>query len=121
MTYIKSMDDALTAIAEPRRRAILHLVRDEELPAGRIASHFSVSRPAISQHLRVLKDAGLVSERRDGTHRYYRLRREGLTEIVRFLESFWDEGLARLQAEAERQERETRAEERRRTRRTGEQ
>lgn len=102
------MDDALTAIAEPRRREILHLVRDHELPAGRIASHFSVSRPAISQHLRVLKDAGLVSERREGTHRYYRLRQEGLTAITRYLETLWDDRLARLQAEAERLERETR-------------
>lgn len=103
------MDEALTAIAEPRRREILHLVRDHELPAGRIASHFSVSRPAISQHLRVLKDAGLVSERREGTHRYYRLRREGLTAITRYLETLWDERLLALQAEAERLERETRA------------
>ncbi len=98
------MDDTLTAIAEPRRREILRLVCDRELPAGRIASHFSVSRPAISQHLRVLRDAGLVTERREGTRRLYRLRREGLEEITRFIESFWDDALARLEAEAERQE-----------------
>jgi DNA-binding transcriptional ArsR family regulator len=98
------VDTALVAIAEPRRRAILHLVRDRELPAGSIASHFEVSRPAISQHLRVLKDAGLVSERREGTRRLYRLRREGLDEVTRIIEAFWDDGLARLKAEAERQE-----------------
>jgi DNA-binding transcriptional ArsR family regulator len=105
---MRCMDEALAAIAEPRRREILHLVRDQELAAGHIASHFSISRPAISQHLRVLKDAGLVSERREGTHRYYRLRHEGLTGITRYLETLWDERLSRLQAEAERQERELR-------------
>ncbi len=102
------MDDTLTAIAEPRRREILRLVCDRELPAGRIASHFSISRPAISQHLRVLRDVGLVTERREGTRRLYRLRREGLEEITRFIESFWDDGLARLKAEAERQEQQLR-------------
>ena len=105
------MDDTLTAIAEPRRREILRLVCDRELPAGRIASHFSISRPAISQHLRVLHDAGLVTERREGTRRLYQLRREGLDDVTRFIESFWDRSLSRLQLEAERQERARRAEE----------
>ena len=75
------MEAAVRALAEPRRRDILRLVRDDELSAGTIASHFEVSRPAISQHLRVLKDAGLVDERRDGTRRYYRTRIEGLAEL----------------------------------------
>lgn len=110
------MDEALAAIAEPRRREILHLVRDHELAAGRIASHFSVSRPAVSQHLRVLKDAGLLTERREGTHRYYRLRREGLSGIQRYLEALWDDRLDRLRIAAERQERETQRAERERGR-----
>jgi DNA-binding transcriptional ArsR family regulator len=71
------MEAALKAIAEPRRRQILLLVREGEMTAGEIASHFEVTRPAISQHLTVLKEAGLVSERRDGTKRIYRFRPEG--------------------------------------------
>ena len=98
------MDATLAALAEPNRREILRLVRHEELPAGRIASHFSVSRPAISQHLRVLRDAGLLAERREGTRRLYRLRPEGFADVSAFVGGFWDTGLARLKAEAERQE-----------------
>jgi DNA-binding transcriptional ArsR family regulator len=101
------MDVALRAIAEPRRRRILTLVRDEELSAGEIAAHFDVTRPAVSQHLTVLKEAGLVSERRNGTRRLYRARPEGLTELRAFLEGFWDERLEALKREAEREERST--------------
>ena len=98
------MDDALRAIAEPRRRAILQLVASEELAAGEIAGHFDVSRTAISQHLTVLKDAGLLDERRDGTRRLYRARPEGLDGLRRFLEDMWTSSLdvARRIVEAER-------------------
>jgi DNA-binding transcriptional ArsR family regulator len=96
---------ALEAIAEPRRRAILRLVRDEELPAGEIAAQFEVTRPAVSQHLRVLRQAGLLSERREGTRRLYRARPEALAELRSFLEEFWDTRLERLKAEAELEER----------------
>ena len=99
------MEAALKAIAEPRRRRILALVRDEELAAGEIAAHFDVSRPAVSQHLNVLKEAGLVSERRNGTRRLYRARPEGLAELKIFLEGFWDERLDALKREAEKEER----------------
>lgn len=99
------MDAAARAIAEPRRRQILALVRDGELTAGEIAAHFEVTRPAVSQHLTVLKEAGLVSERRDGTRRIYRARPEGLVELRTFLEAFWDQRLASLKLEAERRER----------------
>ncbi len=95
------MEAALKAIAEPRRRAILRLVRDEERTAGEIAQEFEVTRPAISQHLRVLKEAGLVRERRDGTRRFYLMRPEGLKDLRRFLEEFWDDALKRLKAAAE--------------------
>src|SRR5438874_6732173 len=97
------MEAALRAIAEPRRRHILRLVRDGELSAGEIASHFDVTRPAISQHLGVLKEAGLVEERRNGTQRLYRARVESILEMRRFLESFWDDGLLaiKLAPEAE--------------------
>jgi DNA-binding transcriptional ArsR family regulator len=99
------MDAALRALAEPRRREILALVRDRELPAGDIAARFDVTRPAISQHLAVLKDAGLVSERRDGTRRLYRARPAGAAELRRWLEAFWDTRLGELQDAAERHER----------------
>ena len=99
------MEAALKAIAEPRRRRILTLVRDEELSAGEIAAHFDVTRPAISQHLTVLKEAGLVSERRNGTRRLYQARPEGLTELKAFLDGFWDNRLDALRREAERKER----------------
>ncbi|HEY1435154.1 MAG TPA: metalloregulator ArsR/SmtB family transcription factor [Thermoanaerobaculia bacterium] len=99
------MDAALKAIAEPRRRQILTLVRDDEVSAGEIAAHFDVTRPAVSQHLTVLKQAGLISERRDGTRRLYRARPDALRELKRFLEGFWDERLATLKIEAERNER----------------
>jgi len=99
------MDAALRAIAAPRRREILRLVWDDEVPAGEIAAHFDVSRPAISQHLKVLKDAGLVTERRLGTKRLYRARPEGLSELRAFMEGFWDERLDALKRAAEREER----------------
>ena len=99
------MEAALKAIAAPRRRAILTLVRDGELSAGEIASHFDVTRPAVSQHLNVLKEAGLVSERRNGTRRLYRARPEGLVELKQFLEDFWGPRLEALKREAEKEER----------------
>ncbi|MFL5800994.1 MAG: ArsR/SmtB family transcription factor [Roseiflexaceae bacterium] len=99
------MDLLLQAIAEPRRRDILRLVRHAELSSGEIATHFDVTRPAISQHLQVLATAGLVSMRREGTRRLYRARPEGLAELRRFLEEFWDESLQRLKQAAEAEER----------------
>lgn len=98
------MDTALRAIAEPRRRDILRLIVSRELAAGEIAAHFDVTRPAISQHLGVLKAAGLVVERRQGTRRFYRARPEGLAELRAFLEAFWDEHLWLLKRAAESEE-----------------
>ena len=98
------MEAALKAIAGPRRRQILTLVRDGELSAGEIAGHFDITRPAVSQHLNVLKEAGLVSERRNGTRRLYRARPEGLAELNEFLAEFWDERLSALKREAEKEE-----------------
>jgi DNA-binding transcriptional ArsR family regulator len=99
------MQAALDAIAEPRRREILRLVRDQEMASGRIASHFDVTRQAVSQHLRILHDAGLLSERRDGTRRIYRARREGLAELRAFLDEFWSERLEALKREVEAEQR----------------
>jgi DNA-binding transcriptional ArsR family regulator len=99
------VDAALKALAAPRRREILSLLRRDELCAGDIAAHFDVTRPAISQHLRVLAVAGLVSERRDGTRRLYAARPESVAELRKFLETFWDAGLARLKTLAEAEQR----------------
>ena len=106
----EAIDLVARAIAEPRRRQILALVSDEELSAGAIASRFDVSRPAISQHLTVLRGAGLLSERRQGTSRYYRARPEGLAGLRDFMDRFWTDRLERLRlaAELEQQRRDKR-------------
>src|SRR5437762_12963732 len=110
------MDDALRAIAEPRRRDILRLVWNDERSVGEIASFFDVTRPAISQHLRVLEGAGLVTLRRDGRRRIYRARREAFRELRAYLTAFWDAELAGLKSAAERAERERGTDEHRRRR-----
>lgn len=100
----RATDEALRAIAEPRRRAILRLVADDELAAGEIAAVFDVTRTAISQHLTVLKNAGLLTERREGTRRLYRARPEGLDGLREFLDDMWAASLdaARQIVEADR-------------------
>ena len=89
-----SSDDALRALAEPRRREILRLVARQELAAGEIAAAFDVTRTAISQHLTVLRNAGLITERREGTRRLYRARPEGLAGLRDFLDEMWASSLA---------------------------
>jgi DNA-binding transcriptional ArsR family regulator len=97
-------DRALRALAEPRRRAILQLVAHDELAAGEIAAAFDVTRPAVSQHLTVLKEAGLLTERREGTRRLYGARPEGLAELREMLDDLWVSALdrARRIVEADR-------------------
>jgi DNA-binding transcriptional ArsR family regulator len=95
------MDAALKALAEPRRREILRIVWSREVAASDIAAHFDVTRSAISQHLSVLKEADLVSERREGTRRYYRARTETMEELRAFLDDYWTTGLNRLRDAAE--------------------
>ena len=100
-------DEVLRAIAEPRRREILRLVAHDEMAAGEIAAAFDVTRTAVSQHLTVLRNAGLVTERRAGTRRLYRARPEGLAGLRELLEDMWASSLdiaARL-AEAGREDR----------------
>jgi DNA-binding transcriptional ArsR family regulator len=100
------VQSVLEAVVEPRRREILRLVRTREATAGAIAAHFpEVSRPSVSQHLRVLHAAGLLHERRDGTRRFYRARAEGLVEVREFFEQFWDDRLAALKVAAEAEQR----------------
>jgi DNA-binding transcriptional ArsR family regulator len=96
--------DAFAALGEPRRREILRLVSLGELSVSEIARRFEVTRPAISQHLRVLREAGLVSERRSGTKRLYRARPETIAELRAYLSEFWDESLRSLKAAAEEDE-----------------
>jgi DNA-binding transcriptional ArsR family regulator len=103
------VDAALRALAEPRRRAILRLVWDRERAAGDIASHFDVTRPAVSQHLRVLKEADLVEERRDGTRRLYLAKRDTVADLRRFLDDYWSDTLTRLRDVAEDAERDNRS------------
>ena len=95
--------DVFQVLAEPRRREVLALVADRERTAGQIAERFDVSRQAISQHLRILLDAGLITERRDGTRRWYSARPEGLEDVRAYLDSMWPDALGRLKRAAERE------------------
>jgi DNA-binding transcriptional ArsR family regulator len=97
--------EVFEAVAQPKRREILRLLAGRELSATQIASHFEVTQPAISQHLKVLKDVGLVNERREGTKRLLSVRPEGLAELNDFLASILPAGLERLKVAAERDER----------------
>lgn len=92
----------LRALAEPQRRRIVALVRDGERPAGEIAAHFAITPQAVSQHLRVLKDAGVLRERREGTRRLYALRPEAIESVRAFLDELWPSSLARLKDAVER-------------------
>ena len=87
------MDDHLLAIANPRRRAMLELAASGERSASELATHAGLSRPAASQHLNVLLDAGLVDVRTNGRHRLYRVRPETLAELRRQLDDFWEDSL----------------------------
>ena len=98
MTY----GNALAVLADPTRREVFERVRSGPRPVNLIAAGLPVSRPAVSQHLKVLKDAGLVEERSEGVRRIYSLRREGLLELRAWLDSFWDDALEAFKREAER-------------------
>ncbi len=93
--------EAAAAIADPTRRRLLELVRDREVAAGELAKQFAVSRPAVSRHLRVLRESGLVRERREGRLRLYRADPAPLEELRGWLEAYWSERLGALQAAAE--------------------
>ena len=98
---MNTMDAALKAIADPHRREILRLVHDDERTAGDIAAQFAVSRPAISQHLRVLIDAELVTVRKAGNRRFYRAQPETINGVIHFLNRFWEDRLDKLKLAAE--------------------
>ena len=97
--------EVFNAIAQPKRREILRVLSAGELSAGQIASRFALTQPAVSQHLKVLKEVGLVSERREGTKRMPSVRPEGLAELHDFLAEVLPSGLARLKEVAEKEER----------------
>ena len=101
---MKAYEDALAALADPTRRSILERLADGPSAVGDLAGGLPVSRPAVSQHLRVLKDAGLVAERREGTRRVYRVEPGGVEQVRAYFESFWDRALANFKAAAEGEE-----------------
>lgn len=98
------IQQTILALSEPRRRDIITLVNEKELSSSAIAAHFDITASAVSQHLKVLYESGLVAVRREGTKRYYRLRKEGLADIKAYIDGFWDDALLRLKAAAEEEE-----------------
>src|SRR5438309_475262 len=95
-------EGGIGALGDPTRRAIFEQLQGGPRAVGEIARELPVSRPAVSQHLRVLKDAGLVTERREGTRRLYRLDPDGLADLRAYFDRFWDTALADFTAAAER-------------------
>jgi DNA-binding transcriptional ArsR family regulator len=97
----------LEALADPTRRAVFELLREGPRAVGDLARDLPVSRPAVSQHLRVLKEAGLVTERRNGTRRLYRIDPGGVDALRAYFEAFWTEALANFKAAADDEQRRT--------------
>jgi len=104
-------DEAWTALGDPNRRAIVERLAERPRAVGELADELPISRPAVSQHLRVLKEAGLVAERAAGTRRIYRLNPAGVAALRDQLDAFWNRALAGYQDSARRQHRQTAAEE----------
>ena len=104
---METNESRFAALADPTRRAVFERLREGPRPVGELARDLPVSRPAVSQHLRVLKDAGLVTERRDGTRRLYRVDPNGVAAIRDYFDQFWTEALAAYEAAAESEGRET--------------
>jgi DNA-binding transcriptional ArsR family regulator len=101
---------ALTVLADPTRRKVFERLRAGPRPVNVLAAGLPVSRPAVSQHLKALKKAGLVEERSEGVRRIYSLRREGLTELRDWLDSFWGDALEAFKLEAEKSHKNSRSE-----------
>jgi DNA-binding transcriptional ArsR family regulator len=97
--------NGIAALADPTRRAVFERLRAGPRAVGELAEDLPVSRPAVSQHLRVLKEAGLVTERKEGTRRLYRVDPEGLAELRAYFEEFWTDALAAFKAAAENEQR----------------
>ena len=101
MAYQDETARVLDALGDPTRRAVLEVLRGGAHPVGRIADRLPVSRPAVSQHLRVLKEAGLVRDRKDGTRRLYSVDPAGLAELRAYLERYWDTAIAAFKEAAD--------------------
>jgi DNA-binding transcriptional ArsR family regulator len=99
------IEKVIASLSVPSRREILYLLCNRELTSTAIAEHFEISAPAISQHLKVLQNSGLVAVRKSGTKRYYRIRKEGFQDLKEFIDQFWDDSLFRLKEAAEEEER----------------
>jgi DNA-binding transcriptional ArsR family regulator len=100
--------DVIAALADPTRREVFERLRGGPLAVGEIAAALPVSRPAVSQHLRVLKEAGLVTERKDGTRRLYRVDPTGVASLRDYFDGFWTDALAAFKAAAEAEQKEER-------------
>jgi DNA-binding transcriptional ArsR family regulator len=98
---VTAYGDVLSALADPTRRQVFELLRRGPRPVGELAGELPVSRPAVSQHLKVLKDAGLVREQRNGTRRLYAPNGDGLAALRDYLDGYWDEALAAFKQAAE--------------------
>jgi DNA-binding transcriptional ArsR family regulator len=96
--------DAIAALADPTRRTVFERLRSGPQPVVELARGLHVSRPAVSQHLRVLKDAGLVRDRTQGTRHYYSVDSDALAELREYFESFWEDALAAFKEAAEKGE-----------------
>ena len=101
MNVSSSRQEALRVIADPTRREILHLVADREVPASELAANFDLTRSAVSQHLSVLAAANLVTVRKQGTRRLYRVNQEELQNLLKWLDNYWSTGLFRLRRAVE--------------------
>jgi DNA-binding transcriptional ArsR family regulator len=98
---VETYGKALTALGDPTRRAIFEQLRGGPRSVGDLAGSLPVSRPAVSQHLRVLREAGLVSDRKEGTRRLYRVAPQGVAELRNYVNEFWDEVLAEFKDKVE--------------------
>lgn len=102
------MGSAWKAVADDSRRQVLVLLKDKERTPSEISTHFDFTLPALSTHLKVLKDAGLVNERKEGQNRYYSVNRDSMSDMMRFFDLFWDDGLKSLKEYVENKERKKR-------------
>jgi|SRR5512140_1141192 DNA-binding transcriptional ArsR family regulator len=102
MAYAQTHANALSALADPTRRRVFERLKSGPKSVGAIARGMPVSRPAVSQHLRTLKEAGLVTDRPEGTRRVYFIDPQGLGALRKWLDQFWDDALAAFQAEVEK-------------------
>jgi DNA-binding transcriptional ArsR family regulator len=99
-----SIDNGFAALGDPTRRAVFERLARRPMSVGKLAAGMAVTRPAVSQHLRVLKRAGLVSDRQEGTRRVYQVDTRGLQAMRAYLDRFWDQALAAFQAAAEKED-----------------